>query len=172
MRALILKTFVLLALLGAAARSYADIDLLRSDQDGFVNDKEYSRRSDMIIVGKRDFIGVFEFELKSKRKLDKAILVLNVEDVRKPGEFALYHLLSFNNGRAEVQDFFAAGDLVRKVKINGKGPLQFDITKAVNQDISGPGMFTSYKLVPVDDGEIIINSFDSGKDCAVIRTEP
>ncbi|MDP8261719.1 MAG: hypothetical protein P9M13_00270 [Candidatus Ancaeobacter aquaticus] len=151
---------------------HADIELTSGEQDGFVNEKEYNRNGRTVLVGKRDFVGVFEFHLTQKIPVKKATLVLTVSTVKVPGEFIVYHLLSFNNGRAEVQDYFSPGDVVKKIYVDSPKTVRIDVTREVNQDIQGPGEFTSYKVATESNGEILFQGFDSGVDYAKIETIP
>jgi len=156
----------------AAPQASADLVMTDGAQDGFVNDGQYSRTGEFILVGEEGFAGVFEFQLKNKQKVKKATLILNIKKVKKKGECSLYHLLSFNNGEAEVQDFYAGSDLVEKKTIDGDGPVEFDITAAVNEDIDGPGEWTSFRLNAEGDTQVVVHSFEgNAKEAARIVIE-
>lgn len=163
-----ITTLVLLiaaaALFPGSARS--DLIITNGDQDGFVNDGQYNRNGNIIVVGEEKFGGIFEYQLKNKQKVKRATLVINVRKVKKPGEFGLYHNVSFNNGEVEVQDYYATNDLVEKKMIDREGAYEFDVTQYVNEDAGGPGEYTSYKLTAEGDGQITVHSFEAGQENA------
>jgi hypothetical protein len=154
------------AVLLFSTAAHADLIMTNGDQDGFVNDGQYNRNGSFIVIGEEGFAGIFEFHLKSKHKVRRAILVINVKKVKKKGEFALYHQVSFNNGEAEVQDYYATNDLVSQKTIENDGPVEFDVTQYVNEDVTGPGEYTSYKLAAEGDGQIVVYSFEGGQENA------
>jgi len=158
-----LTTCVLAALPGSAR---ADLVMTNGDQDGFVNDGQYNRNGAFVVVGEEGFAGVFEFQLRNKQKVRRATLVINVKKIKKPGEFGLYHNVSFNNGEVEVQDYYATNDLVEKKMIDREGPVEFDVTPYVNEDAGGPGEYSSFKLAAEGDGQITVHSFESGQENA------
>ena len=156
----------------AVAANLCATELVLSDpqQDGYTSDHEYNVTDSVLLCGQRGFVSVVEFPLVPNTKLNQATLTLHVIKVKKPGHVALYHLLNFNNGYAETQDYYAAAQKIGERSVENPGEISFDVTKAVKKDAQGPGGFTSYRLV-TSDAELVLSAYESGKDRSTIKLE-
>ena len=108
-----------------------------------------------------------EFPLSAGLTFRKAQLVLTVSKVIKPGRVALVHLLNFNNGYAETQDYYAEAEKMGELWVEKPGPIAFDVSKAVRKDAQGPGGFSSYRLQS-EGAQIVLPAMESGKEKAHI----
>ena len=148
----------------------AELVLTGSQQDGYTNDHQYNVTDPVLLCGQQRFVAVMEFPLPSNIKVGIARLYLHVLKVKKPGRVALYHLVSFNNGYAETQDFYATAQKLGEAQVEHSGEISFDVTKAVKKDAQGPGGFTSYRLEGRG-AELVLSAYESGKDQARIKIE-
>ncbi len=153
--------------------SAAAIDLVQmeGEQDGYTNDHAYNIADPVLVCGEQDFAAVMEFPLQAGTKVRSACLTFTVSEVRKPGRLVLMHLLNFNNGYAETQDFYAAAEKVGEVVVEKPGLINFTVTGAVKKDAQGPGGFTSYRLEAKEGAQLVLPSFEAKKDTARITIE-
>ena len=148
----------------------AELQMTAPEQDGYTNDHEYNNTDTVLLCGQNGYVVVMEFPLSAGLTLRKAQLILTISRVKKPGRVALAHLLNFNNGYAETQDFYAATEKMGEQWVEKAGPIVFDVTKAVKRDAQGPGGFTSYRLQS-EGAEIMLPAMESGTDGAHISVE-
>lgn len=150
----------------------AALELVQTDgeQDGYTNDHSYNITDPVLVCGDQDFAAVMEFPLQPGTKVRSALLTFTVSEVVKPGRLVLMHLLNFNNGYAETQDFYAAAEKIGEVVVEKPGPVTFTVTSAVRKDAQGPGGFTSYRL-EAKGAHLVIPSFEGKKDVARITIE-
>ncbi len=153
--------------------SAAAVELVQTEgeQDGYTNDHAYNNTDPILVCGEQDFAAVMEFPLQPGTKVRSARLRLTVSEVIKPGRLVLMHLLNFNNGYAETQDFYAAAEKIGEAVVEKPGPVMFTVTGAVRKDAQGPGGFTSYRLEAKEGAQIVLPSFEGKKDTARITIE-
>ncbi len=144
--------------------------MTQGEQDGYTSDHEYNVTDIVLVCGQRGFVAVMEFPVPRGTKVDSATLVMQVVKVDKPGEVALYHLLNFNNGYAETQDFYASAEKVGQIEVQKPGEISFPVGKYLKKDAQGPGGFSSYRLESLG-AQIMLSAFESGKDKAKINVQ-